>query len=1316
MGNVNLGTVEFALVARAEQLEQVINRIRTLERQVNRFSSSRAEADQTAAKRMANFLPALARFGNKLDELAAKYPKMSEASKKALASLAEDAKRFTTQIGDTKGSIPSHEQRLTYVGLEKQRRDLEAGARAEQRYAEQRLAQEQKQQTALNKIQGDAHEFRQKAQRTHDLDIMKQASRRQEQEGSWLKRHNKAWDNAILEDQARSKKSAEAFNKIWHNAYAENERREDNYLKAYNKKFAQARRDNEAFDRKHAERLQQIANKFYQEQRHVATVNARARAAGISNTYIQANQDALKQMEKAVSAGDAKGAVAAQEKLKNALNATNVAIIGTGTGLEKLTLGFRTVGRAAILAYGPLSGVAARVAVINAIVESTGFKIAALVVGLTGLAVAVWKFGGYAIEAAKQQQRFDAVLQAATGSAATVGDAYQYALDIANKLGVGVKGLVEPYAKFATAAKLSGLSLEESKGIYEGAMTAAAAMRLDTQRTGLVFMALEQMVSKGTVSMEELRRQMGDLIPGSMAIAAKAMGKTQTELYEMIRRGDVLATDLLPKMMKLMKEIYGPAAAAAAKTLQAEQDRLTNSTFEFYKALDKATGASEGFKAVITSLRGGIDRLTGDMVNFNTLLGTVAGTLALVLIPGLAAATRGFVVALGALVNLTVGLRVFNTTATASVAATGLIGGLIRLAAVVGLAAISYKLLSDEQDHVVEGLTDFAKKAQVSIDAFKKIGSVPRAEHEAMAEGLKNNIALIDRQTKSLEEAISVRKEAMAAPDKYIDPITAEVTEVGGPKKVTQEQISSDPDIVRLRTKLLELKNIRENLVGMSKQLGEVKFDIEPPTEKVSKQWRSWINQFRDVASKYIYTLKEMQAARISDSLKDATEAIDQMQKLLEHEPEEKRGNKVAELMKQYERVKDQINLSTTDQEAFNEALKRANILTDSWKARVAEVYFALIRVKEIAKNEEQTWKDRVKGAEKYADLWNEVIIRHREATGMNAEELKFREMVAKKVFEFEEALKAANIQGEARNQLMQDFLRMWNEVGAGEQRAKEIEKVKNQLEQIQNLNEDAYGKIRERQSDHLAVVQRATELEVISSQKAAEYRVMINNRAFNDMLSNVKIFGKDVKSLITDTERVFEDFFDQIYEDGNFNFKKLLKDLEKYVWSFVTKMLVIRPLMQSIFGDMYTGQVSGGSPNFGLVGKFLDWGSSNVPNLFGHGTPVFSASTALMYPSAMSSYASELAKSGIDVGFAGAFATGGDFTVGGSGGTDSQLVQFMATPGEQVSVRRPDDVVADRIVINFTVNTNDASSFKASRNQILADLQGALSRANRNL
>ncbi|PPQ17969.1 hypothetical protein CV770_18555 [Bradyrhizobium sp. AC87j1] len=42
-------------------------------------------------------------------------------------------------------------------------------------------------------------------------------------------------------------------------------------------------------------------------------------------------------------------------------------------------------------------------------------------------------------------------------------------------------------------------------------------------------------------------------------------------------------------------------------------------------------------------------------------------------------------------------------------------------------------------------------------------------------------------------------------------------------------------------------------------------------------------------------------------------------------------------------------------------------------------------------------------------------------------------------------------------------------------------------------------------------------------------------------------------------------------------------------------------------------------------------------------------------------------------------FKTGGSFTVGGSGGLDSQFVPIMASPGEQVDIWRPDEGGADR-------------------------------------
>jgi hypothetical protein len=89
-------------------------------------------------------------------------------------------------------------------------------------------------------------------------------------------------------------------------------------------------------------------------------------------------------------------------------------------------------------------------------------------------------------------------------------------------------------------------------------------------------------------------------------------------------------------------------------------------------------------------------------------------------------------------------------------------------------------------------------------------------------------------------------------------------------------------------------------------------------------------------------------------------------------------------------------------------------------------------------------------------------------------------------------------------------------------------------------------------------------------------------------------------------------------------------------------------------------------------------------------------------------------------------FATGGDFMVGGSGGTDSQLVQFMASPDESVMVETPAQRQArlrsqenggragGNVIVNMNVSTPDANSFRRSKNQTYLDLRAKLSGATR--
>lgn len=86
------------------------------------------------------------------------------------------------------------------------------------------------------------------------------------------------------------------------------------------------------------------------------------------------------------------------------------------------------------------------------------------------------------------------------------------------------------------------------------------------------------------------------------------------------------------------------------------------------------------------------------------------------------------------------------------------------------------------------------------------------------------------------------------------------------------------------------------------------------------------------------------------------------------------------------------------------------------------------------------------------------------------------------------------------------------------------------------------------------------------------------------------------------------------------------------------------------------------------------------------------------------------------------AFANGGSFMVGGSGGTDSQLVQFLASPNEQVNIQTPAqqrELAAalagagggrgKTVIVNMNVSTPDANSFRRSQNQTLLQLKGKL-------
>lgn len=78
-------------------------------------------------------------------------------------------------------------------------------------------------------------------------------------------------------------------------------------------------------------------------------------------------------------------------------------------------------------------------------------------------------------------------------------------------------------------------------------------------------------------------------------------------------------------------------------------------------------------------------------------------------------------------------------------------------------------------------------------------------------------------------------------------------------------------------------------------------------------------------------------------------------------------------------------------------------------------------------------------------------------------------------------------------------------------------------------------------------------------------------------------------------------------------------------------------------------------------------------------------------------------------------FQYGGSFQVGGTGGTDSQLVAFRATPGEQVTIGQPTEG-GGQVSVAFQIQANDAAGFDTllmkRRGMIVGMMQSAFDKS----
>ncbi|QPB11449.1 tail length tape measure protein [Providencia phage Kokobel1] len=173
---------------------------------------------------------------------------------------------------------------------------------------------------------------------------------------------------------------------------------------------------------------------------------------------------------------------------------------------------------------------------------------------------------------------------------------WQYMLDLSEKLGVRIDILAKSYSKFAVASSTVGMTAEEYKYIYESVAKMSRVYHLSADDMNGVFLALEQMMSKGQVYAEELKQQLGERLPGAVALFAKGEKMTVDQFMKAMENGEIKARSMLNFATEINKAVEGQLSKAV-QSVDAIEARAANAKMEFERSL-----AESGFLEAYTNM------------------------------------------------------------------------------------------------------------------------------------------------------------------------------------------------------------------------------------------------------------------------------------------------------------------------------------------------------------------------------------------------------------------------------------------------------------------------------------------------------------------------------------------------------------------------------------------------------------------------------------------------------------------------------------------------------------------------------------------
>lgn len=234
------------------------------------------------------------------------------------------------------------------------------------------------------------------------------------------------------------------------------------------------------------------------------------------------------------------------------------------------------------------------------------------------LAEYVTQAGRAFLDANINMEKFRLALNTVYGSTQVAANQIDFLRKTAQTAGLSFNDIGQSFVKFSASMQAANIPLEQTNALFSSLTRAAGTLGLSSDEARRAIDALSQMGAKGVVSMEELRQQLGDALPGALSIAANGLGITEKELIKLVESGNLAARDFFPGFTKGLQGLQGEV-----NTLGAAITRSKDFIVQFFTAIGDA-GAVDILKTALIAVAAPLGALA---IGFNTLFEAFTTTI-----------------------------------------------------------------------------------------------------------------------------------------------------------------------------------------------------------------------------------------------------------------------------------------------------------------------------------------------------------------------------------------------------------------------------------------------------------------------------------------------------------------------------------------------------------------------------------------------------------------------------------------------------------------------------------------------------------------